>query len=78
VAADGLDAAVDAWVEDILRCAPLAVRAVKQAAAAAATMPLQQAFQTRYPWEERRMHSADAEEGPLAFVEKRSPQWKAR
>ncbi|QMU70591.1 enoyl-CoA-hydratase DpgD [Streptacidiphilus sp. P02-A3a] len=78
VAADDLDTCVDAWIADILRCAPLAVRAVKQAAAAAATLPLDQAFQTRFPWEERRMHSADAEEGPLAFVEKRSPEWKAR
>ena len=41
-------------------------------------MPLDQAFRTRFPWEERRMHSADAEEGPLAFVEKRDPEWKAR
>ncbi len=78
VPADELDACVDAWVADILRCAPLAVRAVKQAATAAATMPLDQAFRTRFPWEERRMHSADAEEGPLAFVEKRDPEWKAR
>jgi len=78
VPADELDACVGAWVADILRCAPLAVRAVKQAATAAATMPLDQAFRTRFPWEERRMHSEDAEEGPLAFVEKRDPEWKAR
>jgi crotonobetainyl-CoA hydratase/dehydration protein DpgD len=77
VPAAELDACVDAWVSDILSCAPLAVRAVKQAAAGAATMPLQQAFQTRFPWEERRMHSADAEEGPLAFREKREPRWQA-
>ncbi|MDH6120434.1 enoyl-CoA-hydratase DpgD [Kitasatospora sp. GAS204B] len=78
VPAEELDACVDAWVADILRCAPLSVRAIKQAAAAAATMPLEQAFRTRFPWEERRMHSEDAEEGPLAFVEKRTPQWRAR
>ncbi|MFE9425691.1 enoyl-CoA-hydratase DpgD [Kitasatospora sp. NPDC006697] len=73
-----LDECVAGWVADILRCAPLAVRAVKEAAAAAATMPLQQAFRTRFPWEERRMHSADAEEGPRAFVEERDPVWQAR
>ncbi|ARF81728.1 enoyl-CoA-hydratase DpgD [Kitasatospora aureofaciens] len=78
VPAADLDSAVDAWVADILGCAPLAVRAVKQAAAAAATMPLQQAFQTRFPWEERRMHSEDADEGPRAFVEKRPPRWQGR
>jgi crotonobetainyl-CoA hydratase/dehydration protein DpgD len=78
VATDELDACVNGWVQDILRCAPLAVRAVKQAAAAAATMPLEQAFQTRFLWEERRMHSEDAEEGPRAFVEKREPHWQSR
>ncbi|MDH6140203.1 MULTISPECIES: enoyl-CoA-hydratase DpgD [Kitasatospora] len=76
VPAAELDACVAAWVADILRCAPLSVRAVKQAAAAAATMPLEQAFATRFPWEERRMHSADALEGPRAFVEKREPRWQ--
>lgn len=76
VPAAELDACVAAWVADILRCAPLSVRAVKQAAAAAATMPLEHAFATRFPWEERRMHSADALEGPRAFVEKREPRWQ--
>ncbi|TQF01259.1 enoyl-CoA hydratase [Kitasatospora acidiphila] len=76
VPAAELDACVAAWVADILRCAPLSVRSVKQAAAAAATMPLEQAFATRFPWEERRMHSADALEGPRAFVEKREPRWQ--
>ncbi|HEY8978214.1 MAG TPA: enoyl-CoA-hydratase DpgD [Streptomyces sp.] len=78
VAADALDACVDGWIEDILRCAPLSVRAIKEAATASAHLPLEGAFATRYPWEERRMHSADALEGPLAFVEKREPRWRAR
>jgi crotonobetainyl-CoA hydratase/dehydration protein DpgD len=78
VPADELDDCVDGWVRDILRCAPLSVRAVKEAAVRSATMPLDQAFATRYVWEERRMLSADAEEGPLAFVEKRPPQWEGR
>lgn len=75
VPADELDACVDGWVADLLRCAPLAVRAVKEAATKAATLPLEQAFGSRYVWEERRMHSRDAREGPLAFVEKRTPEW---
>lgn len=76
VPAADLDAHVEQWVADILRSAPLSVRAIKQAAGAAATMPLEQAFATRFRWEERRMHSADAQEGPRAFVEKRGPQWR--
>jgi crotonobetainyl-CoA hydratase/dehydration protein DpgD len=72
---DELDDCVDGWLEDMLRCAPLSLRAIKEAAATSATMPLEQAFATRYVWEERRMHSRDAEEGPRAFVEKRPPKW---
>ena len=75
VAPADLDATVDGWVADLLRCAPLSVRAVKEAAARSVTMSLEQAFATRYEWEERRMHSKDALEGPLSFVEKRDPEW---
>lgn len=78
VAPDDLDACVVDWVADILRCAPLSVRAIKEAATRSATMSLESAFATRYPWEERRMHSEDAAEGPRAFAEKRVPRWQAR
>ncbi|MCX4460734.1 enoyl-CoA hydratase-related protein (plasmid) [Streptomyces sp. NBC_01340] len=77
VPAEQLDACVDDWVRDILRCAPLSVRAIKQATLTSLDLPLEQAFATRYPWEERRMHSHDAVEGPLSFVEKREPDWTA-
>jgi dehydration protein DpgD len=73
-----LDACVDGWVRDILRCAPLAVRAIKEAASMSATLPLEQAFAGQYAWEEARMESRDAREGPLAFAEKRSPEWWGR
>ncbi|MDA3647914.1 enoyl-CoA hydratase-related protein [Saccharopolyspora indica] len=72
---DELDECVDGWVQDVLRCAPLAVRAVKEAATTSATLPLDRAFATRYRWEEERMRSNDAVEGPRAFVEKRPPEW---
>lgn len=77
-AADDLDACVEEWVAAILRCAPLSVRATKEAASRSAAMSLKSAFATRYLWEERRMHSRDAVEGPIAFAEKRDPRWKAR
>jgi dehydration protein DpgD len=75
VAGDRLDECTGRWVADVLRCAPLSVRAIKQAAAVSAALPLEQAFATRYEWEERRMASADAAEGPLAFVAHRDPVW---
>ncbi|SPE99913.1 enoyl-CoA-hydratase DpgD [Streptomyces sp. MA5143a] len=75
VAADELDACLTGWMEDVLSCAPLSLRAAKEAATVSATMPLDRAFATRYAWEERRMHSQDALEGPRAFVEKRPPKW---
>ncbi|MFG2049599.1 enoyl-CoA-hydratase DpgD [Micromonospora sp. NPDC048935] len=76
VDADELDACVNAWASDIARCAPLAVRATKEAATKGQSLSLPEAFTARYEWEERRMRSRDAREGPRAFVEKREPEWE--
>ena len=73
---DELDAAVDEWIADIMRCAPLAVRATKEATMRGLDLPLPQSYYTDYEWERRRRTSADAIEGPRAFAEKRSPNWK--
>ncbi|WP_422769594.1 enoyl-CoA-hydratase DpgD [Plantactinospora sp. WMMC1484] len=78
VPAAELDDCVGSWVGDLLTCAPLAVRAVKQAVLTSLDLSVEQAFATRYPCEEIRMHSEDAREGPRAFAEKRSPRWQAR
>ena len=78
VAFEDLDAAVDEWMTDVLRCAPLSVRATKEATMRGLDMPLAQAFYTAYEWERRRQHSADALEGPRAFAEKRPPFWQAK
>ncbi|WP_230940028.1 enoyl-CoA-hydratase DpgD [Xanthomonas translucens] len=78
VPAAQLDACVDSQLSDLLACAPLSLRAIKQAAATAACLPLADAFATRYSWEERRRQSQDSREGPLAFVEKRAPRWSGR
>ena len=75
VSLDGLDLAVNGWIEDILRCAPLSVRATKEAAMRGLDMALPQAFYNEYEWERKRQQSADTLEGPRAFAEKREPQW---
>lgn len=76
VPAAELDACVAEWTDDLLRSAPLSVRAVKEAVLRSVDMPLEQAFATSFRWEERRMHSRDAVEGPQAFTEKRPPRWR--
>jgi enoyl-CoA hydratase/carnithine racemase len=73
-----LDAAVDGWVQDILRCAPLSVRATKEAAMQGLSMTLAQAGEARYEWEMKRRRSEDSVEGPRAFAEKREPNWTGR
>jgi enoyl-CoA hydratase/carnithine racemase len=75
VPAERLDSCVAAWTDDLIRSAPLSVRAIKESVLRSVDMPLEQAFSTRYLWEERRRYSQDAVEGPRAFVEKRDPVW---
>jgi crotonobetainyl-CoA hydratase len=64
--------------------APLAVRALLEAVAAIAELPLPDAFarlkrgKSGLPHYERMMISEDFLEGPRAFAEKRKPVWKGR
>ena len=73
-----LDATVDEWIGDILRCAPLAIRAVKEASMRGLDMTLSDAFNTSYEEETARRNSKDAIEGPEAFSEKRAPNWQGK
>jgi enoyl-CoA hydratase/carnithine racemase len=69
---------VDGYIRDILRCAPLAIRATKEASMRGLDYPLPQAFYTPYDSETKRLLSEDTQEGPKAFAEKREPNWKGR
>lgn len=75
---EDLDRCVAGWTDDLLRSAPLSVRAIKEAVMRSLDMPLEQAFTTRFEWEQRRMSSRDAVEGPRAFAEGREPVWQGR
>ena len=75
---DELDAAVDAWVRDILACAPLSLRAIKRSANDTAHMTVPEARNARLPSLVAALQSRDAEEGVAAFREKRAPTWSGR
>lgn len=76
VPADELMAAARRWAQAILECAPLSVRASKQAALAGLDLPLPDAINRRYESMLRQVGSQDSQEGPRAFAEKRKPVWR--
>jgi crotonobetainyl-CoA hydratase len=71
-----LDTAVERWVADILSCAPLSVRAIKQVARRTAHLTAREAQAARLPAVVAALRSKDSEEGVRAFVEKRKPIWR--
>jgi enoyl-CoA hydratase/carnithine racemase len=75
VPVDELDAEVDRWAGDILNCAPLAVRAIKQSVMQGLGSSLPEALGGEYSLETARRASTDSIEGPRAFAEKRQPVW---
>ena len=78
VAAAELDAAVDRWVAEILECAPLSVKAIKECVKETNDLSIDEALAKRLPSLIAALASADADEGPRAFREKRKPDWKGR
>lgn len=73
-----LDAAVARWVADILTCAPLSVRAIKQMVRAGEKLSAREAQMLRLPALIEALRSSDQDEGVRAFQEKRKPQWQGR
>ena len=78
VGAGDLQRATDRWCEQILRCAPLAIRASKESVMRGLDEPSladsirnQERYGSFASWK----RSNDTREGPRAFAEKRTPQW---
>jgi crotonobetainyl-CoA hydratase len=65
------------WAEEILKCAPLSIRASKQCAMDGLQYPsVEEAMAAKYEQVSVMVGSADFVEGPKAFSEKRPPDWK--
>jgi len=73
-----LDTAVDRWVQQLLACAPLSLKAIKQVVRHTGALPPTQAHAMRLPALVAALQSEDSQEGVLAFQQKRKPQWQGR
>ena len=68
--------AAERWAAEIMECAPLSIRATKEAALKGLDLPLEQALAQQFPALKKLLTSHDIQEGPRAFAEKRKPQWR--
>ncbi|MFN8623809.1 MAG: enoyl-CoA hydratase-related protein [Chloroflexota bacterium] len=78
VPAAELDGAVDRWLEALLACAPLSLRAIKQIVKRTEDLPRREARATRLPALIEVLTSDDVTEGTNAFKERRPPRWSGR
>ncbi|MDX2235474.1 MAG: enoyl-CoA hydratase-related protein [Hyphomonadaceae bacterium] len=79
-AGKALDVAKE-WAALILDCGPMSIRASKQAVHKGldqASVQAAQAEQMKYPAIAALFQSEDFKEGPLAFAQKRKPEWKGK
>jgi crotonobetainyl-CoA hydratase len=78
VPAEGLDEAVERWTREIVACAPLSLRAIKQTVNRTGHLSPSEAQALRTPALVRALKSEDALEGVTAFQQKRAPVWQGR
>ncbi len=78
VAADRVMSTAEEIAEKICRNGPLAVRAIKETVLRGYNLTLPQAFNFEKAFSRLLNTTEDAVEGPLAFSEKRQPQFKGR
>jgi crotonobetainyl-CoA hydratase len=75
-APEDLDETVQRWVDDLLACAPLSLRAIKHMVRTSHGLTPRQAHGLRTEPLVRALRSKDADEGVRAFTEKRPPVWR--
>lgn len=80
VAVADLDAAVERWVQQLLKAAPLAIQATKQCVQRGMAQDIESAMAGQddgsYPALEKMRNSKDILEGITAFAGKRAPEWR--
>lgn len=75
---DELDREIDKWVVDIMSCAPLSLRSIKQTIRDTGHLNIHEARALKLSETIRALGSEDAEEGVTAFREKRPPVWRGQ
>jgi enoyl-CoA hydratase/carnithine racemase len=75
---DKLDETVNAALDEISQKAPLAIKMGRQAYAAAQEMNLEEALDYLCEQLGAVVDTEDAKEGLMAFMQKRTPEWKSR